>query len=275
MNARSRANPGLGAIPGRQLDGVGVDLFHVDDAGVIRQVQIAGLTATQDQDLSGQLPGGLEVGGVGDDLGHSPEPDRRGQVDVGLHQHRDGAQPRQRGDGHQRAGPGLHQHADAVALAHPDLDQAAHDVVDAPVDRLVGVHASVEQQEFALRRVVRLLVDDAAQRDPGVVVDLAQSGQTRQRSDGLDGERAHGLVGCDDRVGRTAGQCQRRLGYLAQAVRQPGTECDTAVGVLGRLIGHQVDVRRLVACRRKATAPIRRRSAKSRCAALDPTTSPK
>ena len=74
-----------------------------------------------------------------------------GQIGVGPHQHRDGTEPGQRGDGDQRAGPGLHQHADPVALPHPDLDQAAHDVVDAPVHRLVGVHAPVEQQELALR----------------------------------------------------------------------------------------------------------------------------
>ena len=30
-------------------------------------------------------------------------------------------------------------------LRLPDFDQAANDVVDAPVDRLVGVHAPVEQ----------------------------------------------------------------------------------------------------------------------------------
>ena len=139
-----------------------------------------------------------------------PEPDRRRQVDVGRHQHGDGAQPGQRGDRDQRAGPGLHQHADPVALAHPDLDQAAHDVVDAAVDRLVGVHAAVEQQEFALGRVVRLLVDDAAQRDSGVVVDLAEPGQPRQRAGRLDGQRAHRLVGGDHRVGRAASQCQRQ-----------------------------------------------------------------
>ena len=45
--------PGVGPIPGRQLDGVGVDLFHVDDVGVVGQMQIAGLTATEDKDLSG------------------------------------------------------------------------------------------------------------------------------------------------------------------------------------------------------------------------------
>ena len=82
------------------------------------------------------------------------EPRRGRQVDVGRHQHRNGAKPGQRRDRDQRAGPGLHQHADVRALPHADLDQAADHVVDAAVDRLVGVDAAVEQQALA-RRVRR------------------------------------------------------------------------------------------------------------------------
>ena len=80
-------------VPRRELDGVRVDLLHVDDVGVIGQVKVAGFTATEDQDLFGQLARRLEIGGVGDDLRHSPEPDLGSQVGVGLQQHRDGAQP--------------------------------------------------------------------------------------------------------------------------------------------------------------------------------------
>ena len=39
-----------------------------------------------------------------------------------------------------------------VALTHPDVDEPADDVVDAAVDGLVGVHAPVEEQEFAVGR---------------------------------------------------------------------------------------------------------------------------
>ena len=120
-------------------------------------MQIPGLTAAEDKDLPGQLSRGLEVGRVGDDLGHSPEADGCGEVDVGLQQDRDRAQPRHRGDGDQRARPGFHQHSDVFALAHPDLDEAAHDVVDAPVHRLIGMNAPVEQQEFAVRRLAELV----------------------------------------------------------------------------------------------------------------------
>ena len=251
MNARSRASAGLGRYHAGKLDQVRVDLFHVDDVGpvrgVSRQVQVArSPAATQHQHLRLQLSRGLEVGGVGHDLRHSPEPDRLGQVGVGQHHYRDRAQPGQRGDRNQRAGPRLHQHAHAVALAHTDFDQAANHVVDAAVDGLVGVHAAVEQQEFALRGVVGLLLDDAAQRYAGVVVDLPEAGQPRQRSGGLHCQRAHRFVGGDDRVDGTAGQRDRRLGELAQPVREARTEGHAAIGVFLRLVGHQVDVRRLV-----------------------------
>ena len=43
-------------------------------------------------------------------------------------------------------------------------------------------------------------------------------------------------------VGRSAGECQRHLGGLAQSVHQPGTERDAAVVGFGRLIRHREDV---------------------------------
>ncbi|CFS07179.1 Uncharacterised protein [Mycobacterium tuberculosis] len=171
---------GIRSIPRRQLDGVRVDFFHVDDLALFkcvgRQIQITRFTTTQHQHLSGQLARSIQIGRVGQDLGHSPEPDRRGQVGVWPHHHGNRSQPRQRGDGDQRAGPSLHQHADTVTLPHPDRDEATNDIVDPPVYRLIGVHAPVEQQEFTLRGIVCLFVDDAAQRDPGVVVELTQPG---------------------------------------------------------------------------------------------------
>ena len=104
--------------------------------------------------MPGLLARDFEVGGVGQDLVHSPEPDRRGQIGIRSYHHRNRTEPGQRGNGNQRAGPRLHQHTHPVALPHPDLDQAANDVVDAAVDSLVGVHAPVEQEELALWRVV-------------------------------------------------------------------------------------------------------------------------
>ena len=39
--------PRVGSIPRRELDGIGIDLFHVDDAGVLGQMQIRGLTTSR------------------------------------------------------------------------------------------------------------------------------------------------------------------------------------------------------------------------------------
>ena len=133
------------------------------------------------------------------------EPGRLGKVGVGGHQHRDRAEPGQRRDRDQRAGPRLHQHADMRALADTDVDEAADDVVDAAVDGLVGVHAPVEQQEFAVGRAAGLLGHDPAERDPGVVVDLPSRASLRQRADRLDGQRARRLVGRDEGVGGRCG----------------------------------------------------------------------
>ena len=106
-----------------------------------------------------------------------------------------------------------------IALAHPDVDQAADDVVDAPVHRLVGVHAAVEEQEFAVRahrracsamiraseiRVWSLICPSRASR--GMVRAVST---TSVRMD---------LLAVDDRSGRAAGQRQRHLRGLAHAV---------------------------------------------------------
>ena len=239
MNARSRAKPGLGRYqPGSSTASGSIFSMSMTSASP-RQVQIARsrrrrapAPGTGSRRAASRLLGSVMISVT------PPEPDRRGQVGVGRHQHRHRAQPRQRGDGDQRTGPGLHQHTDAIALAHADLDQAAHDVVDAAVDRLVGVHAPVEQQELAVRGIARLLVDDAAQRDPGVVVDLPEPGQPRQRAGGLHGQRARRFVGGDDRVGRAARQPPAPASETSpSAVDDPGAQRDTAVGVFGGCSG--------------------------------------
>ena len=143
--------PGVGPVPAGQIDHVRVDLLHVDDVGVFGQVQVARLTAAEHQHPHVELPGGLEVARIGDDLRHRAQSGGGGQIAVGRHQHRHRAEARERGDRDERAGPGLHQHADVGALPHADLDQAAHHVVDAAVDRLVGVHPAVEQQRLPVR----------------------------------------------------------------------------------------------------------------------------
>ena len=150
-----------------------------------------------------------------------PSRDGGRQVGVGRHQHRHRAEARQRGDRDERAGPGLHQHPDVGALPHADLDQAADHIVDAAIDRLEGVDSPVEQQALPIGHVAGLLGHDAAERDPGVVVDLAEARQPGQRAIGLDGQRPGGLVGRDERVGRRPGQAEHHLGRGRGAVRDP------------------------------------------------------
>ena len=158
---------------------------------------------------------------IGDHLGDAAEAGRLGEIGVRRHQHRDGAEPGQGGDRDERRGPGVHQHPDPHTLAHADVNQAAHHVVDAAVDPLVGVHPPVEEQELAIGSPVGLLIDDAAQRDSGVIVDLAEPGEAGQGAGGLDGQRPHRLVGVDHRVGGTPHQRGRQPGRLGDAVHDP------------------------------------------------------
>ena len=170
---------GVRPVPPGQFHRVGVDLLHVDHGAAGGQIEIAGVAATEYQRLHRQSARGGQVRRVGDQLGDTSESGGLREVAVGGHQDGDAAQTRQCGDSHHRAGAGVHQHADASALTHADRDQAAHHIVDAPVDGVVGVHAAVEQQELAVGHGLSLLGDDAPQRDSGVIVDLAQPNQAR------------------------------------------------------------------------------------------------
>ena len=184
-------------------------------------MQVARLATAEHQDAHVELAGRLEVARVGDDVGDRTEPGGGHQVGVGWHQHGHRAQARECGDRDERAGPRLHQHTDVRALPHADLDQAADDVVDAAIHRLVGVDATVEQQGLAVGEIAGLLGHEPAQRDPGVVVDLAQPGKPGQGADGLDHHGARGLVGGDDRVGRRPGQVEDHFGGGGDAVGHP------------------------------------------------------
>ena len=200
------------------------------------------LAAAQHQRLDRKPTGRRKVGRVGDDLGHPADPGGLLEVGVRGHQDRDRAQSGQRRDGDQRTGAGIHQHPDPAALPHPDLDQTAHHIVDAPVDRLVGVHPTVEQQELTLRCRLGLLGDDPPQRDSGVVVDLAEADQTGQGARGFDGQCPHREVGGDDSLRRTLGQGGRQLRSLGDADHQPGVQRDAArLGLVGLNAFHQCD----------------------------------
>ena len=241
MNARSRASPGLGRYqPGRSTTSGSIFSMSMTSASSGRS-QVARLTAAEHQHAHVELARRLEVARVGDDVRYRAQPGRGHQVGVGWHQHRDRAEARERGDRDQRAGPGLHQHADVRALPHADLDQAADDVVDAAVHRLVGVHAAVEQQGLPVGQVAGLLGHEPAERDPGVVVDLAEPGKPGQGAIGLDNQRARRLVGGDERVGGRAGQAEDHLGGGGGAVGHPRAQRDTAFAALLGLQRHRRD----------------------------------
>ncbi len=233
------------------------------------------LAAAQYQRLDRQSAGRREIGRVGDDLGDAAEPGRLLEVGVRRHQDRDRTQSGQRRDGDQGTRAGVHQHPHPGALANPDLDQSPHHVVDAPVDRPIGVHPPVEQQEFTIRSLFGLLGDDPAQRDPGVVVDLAEAHQPGQRARRFDRQCPHREVSRDNGVGRALGQRRRQLRGVGDAEHQPGVQRYAArFGVIGMPVLHQRDI----AGRGSRPATHSTQSAtvgQVMVAAFDPTTRPK
>jgi len=77
---------GIGPVPARQCYDVGIDLFHVDDVGVLRQIKRSRLATAEDQHPQRKSLRGLEVHRVGDDVGHPADARRRDEVAVGRHE---------------------------------------------------------------------------------------------------------------------------------------------------------------------------------------------
>ena len=136
--------------------------------------------------------------GVGDDPLHLAELDLALQIAVGSEQHRYGTEPADRDRQRERAWTRPHQHTDVLALADPDRDQPADDVVDPFVDRLGRVGAVLEQEERLLGGLAPPLLDQQAQRDACAGLDLLQSRKPRQLAGGL----ARELPEAADRVAR-------------------------------------------------------------------------
>ena len=205
---------------------------------MVGQIQCAGVATAEHQGLHRQPARRRQIGRVGDDLGDSAESGGLGEVSVRRHQHRHTAQPGQRRNGHHRAGAGVHQDPDPGALPHTDLNEPAHHIVDTAIDGLIGVDASVEQQELAVGYRLRLLRNDAPQRDSGVVIDLTEPNQTWQGARGLDGEGADGLVGADHGIGRSAGDRHGQLGCLGDTVHHPRTQRHPGLTGIRRGVRH-------------------------------------
>lgn len=221
-------------VPGGQVDRGRIDLLHVHDVRTRGHVQTARVATAQHQH---PMPGGGRTGQVlriRDQQLRTGQFDLRGQFAAGRQQHRDRAEPRERRDGRQRAGPGLHHHADPGGRAHAERDQTAHHIVDALVDRLLGVHAVVEEEQVALRGAAGLLGEQAAQRDPGVRLDHAQPGEAGQRAGGLAGEFDGAAQGLPGHALDGLAQAGARLGEAAESVHGAG---QPGAGVAARHLG--------------------------------------
>ena len=147
MNARSRRPSRVGAVPGRQPDRGRVDLLHVG-----RHLERRGRAGHHRRRARtcarvAEPAAGAARSGSAMIRRTWPSAASRASVAVGPQQHRDRAEPAERGDQRQRARPRAHQHADVLALAHADRDQPANDVVDPLVDLAGGVGAVLEQEE--------------------------------------------------------------------------------------------------------------------------------
>ena len=92
-------------------------------------------------------------------------------------------------------GRARHQHADVLALAHADRDQAADDVVDPLVDLAGGVGAVLEQEEDLVGGAPRPLLDEQPERDPGARLHLLEPDQPRQLTGRLARQLPHAACG--------------------------------------------------------------------------------
>ena len=190
-------------------------------------------------------------------------------IAVGPHQHRDRAEPVQGDDRGQRARARLHQHADVLALAHADLEQAPDDVVDPLVDRRAGVAAVLEQQRHVLGRALGLLVDQQAEGDPRPGADPAEPVEPAELPGGAPSSCAGGAGRADapprraparrrSRCRRRArGRCRsgrrsrrrRRSGMLvADRARRPraaaavaGSRCRAQAATVGQVVSTEVE----------------------------------
>ena len=162
MKARSPARPGVGrgTRPARWTASGSIRSMSIRPGG---EPAVLAAAAEHVDLQAGRVRGRLGVLRVGDDPPRLAELGLAGGIAVGAHQHRDRAEPVQRGDDRQRARARLHQHADVLALADADLEQPADDVVDPLLDRRVGVGAVLEEQDDVLGSALGLLVEQQAE----------------------------------------------------------------------------------------------------------------
>ena len=108
-----------------------------------------------------------------------------------------------------------------LALADPEREQAADDVVDPALDRLVGVGAILEEEEVGLGRAPRLLVEQQAERDPGAGLEPAQAREPRELAGDLLGERPRAADRFARRPRHRAGEAAADAGRELQPDAEP------------------------------------------------------
>ena len=145
-------------------------------------------------------------------------------VAVGAQHHRHGAEPAERGDHRQRARARAHQHAHVLALAHPDRDQPADDVVDPLVD-LAWRCRRGPRTGRTCRRAPRCMRSSTSSPSEIRVLGWICSSRASRGScaGGLAGQLAHAARRAPRAAEHRAGDARRRPRRPARARSRPGS----------------------------------------------------
>ena len=227
-NARSLARPGLAEYQaGRSTRSGSIRSMSITSAAQVALLAAAAehqhLRRPRLERPAGQL-------GVGDDPGHLSELGLTLDGPVRAHQHRHRPEPVERRDDREPARAGAHQHPDVLALAHPEREQSADDVVDPALGLGVGVSAVLEEEEVGLRIAPGLLVEQQPERDPGVRAQPPEPGQARELAGDLLGDHLEPADGPRSRSAERAGEPAADPGGESEPDPEPGPDS----GLLGR-----------------------------------------
>ena len=124
--ARSRARPGVGPVPRRQADLVGVDPFHVDDAGTEAEVGRGAPPppSTSTCTSSSAAAAAPAWSGSVTTRATPPSSTSRRHLAARAQEHADGAEAVDGADDGDGRRPGGHEDADVLALADAEGDEA-------------------------------------------------------------------------------------------------------------------------------------------------------
>ena len=121
------------------------------------------------------------------------------------------------------------------SLTDADGDEAAHHLVDATINRRVGVDPILEEEAFLVGRSVRLFGHQPAQRHPGMGLQPAEAGEPGQGTHGLPGDLPAAARRPHRGVGQPQAHADAQLGQRTSRVtdtrRQPDIAIDPEAGV--------------------------------------------